>query len=52
MAPFDVKSLFTNINLEYTVDLVLKTIFENRNILSSITIDQAVQGGKGQLLRE
>ena len=37
MVSFDVKALFTNIHLEYTVDLVLKRIDENHETLTSIT---------------
>ena len=37
MVSFDVKALFTNIPLEYTVDLVLKRIYENHETLTSIT---------------
>ena len=37
MVSFDVKALFTNVPLEYTVDLVLKRIYENHETLMSIT---------------
>ena len=37
MASFDVKVLFTNVPLEYTIDLVLKRICENHEISTSIT---------------
>ena len=37
MVSFDVKALFTNVPLEYTIDLVLKRIFENHEISTSIT---------------
>ena len=34
---FDVKALFTTVPSEYTIDLVLKQIYENHGILTSIT---------------
>ena len=34
MVSFDVKALFTNVPLEYTIDLVLKRIYENHEILT------------------
>ena len=37
MVSFDVKSLFTNISEEYATDLLLKRIYENHEILASIT---------------
>ena len=37
MVSFDVKALFTNVSLEYTIDLVLKRIYENHEISTSIT---------------
>ena len=37
MVSFDVKALFTNIPLEYSIDLVLKRICENHEIFTSIT---------------
>ena len=37
MVSFDLKALFTNIPLEYTIDLVLKRIYENYEIFTSIT---------------
>ena len=37
MVSFDVKALFTNVILEYTIDLVLKRIYENHEISTSIT---------------
>ena len=37
MVSFDVKVLFTNVPLEYTIDLVLKRICENHEISTSIT---------------
>ena len=36
MVSFDVKALFTNVPLEYTIDLVLKRIYENHEISMSI----------------
>ena len=37
MVSFDVKALLTNVPSEYTIDLVLKRIYENHGILTSIT---------------
>ena len=37
MVSFDVKALFTNVPLEYTIDLVLKRIYENHEFSMSIT---------------
>ena len=37
MVSFDVRPLFTNVPLEYTIDLVLKRIYENHEISTSIT---------------
>ena len=37
MVSFDVKGLFTNIPLEYTIDLILKQIYKNHEISTSIT---------------
>ena len=37
LVSFDVKALFTNVPLEYTIDLVLKRIYENHEIPTSIT---------------
>ena len=37
MVSFDVKALFTNVPLEYTIDLVLKRIYENHEVSTSIT---------------
>ena len=37
MVSFHVKALFTNVPLEYTIDLVLKRIYENNEISTSIT---------------
>ena len=34
MVSFDVKALFTNVPLEYTIDLILKRIYENHEILT------------------
>ena len=36
MVSFDVKSLFTNVPLEYTIDLVLKRIYDNGERSTSI----------------
>ena len=37
MVSFDAKALFTNVPLECTIDLVLKRIYENHEISTSIT---------------
>ena len=37
MVSFDVKSLFTNVPLEYTIDLILKRIFDNGELSTDIT---------------
>ena len=37
MVSSDVKALFTNVPLKYTIDLVLKRIYENHEISTSIT---------------
>ena len=37
MVSFDVKELLTCVPLEYTIDLVLKRIYENHEISTSIT---------------
>ena len=37
MVSFDVKGLFTNIPLESTIDLILKQIYKNHEISTSIT---------------
>ena len=37
MVSFDVKSLFTNVTLEYTTDLILKIIYDNRELSTNIT---------------
>ena len=37
MLSFGVKTSFTNVSLEYTIDLVLKQIYKNHEILTSIT---------------
>ena len=37
MVSFDVKALFTYVSLEYTINLVLKRIYENHEISMSIT---------------
>ena len=37
MVSFDTKALFTNVPLEYTTDLVLRRIYENHEISTSIT---------------
>ena len=37
MVSFDVKGLFTNTPLEYTIDLILKQIYKNHKISTSIT---------------
>ena len=42
---FDARDLFTNIPLEYTIDLVLKQIHENHDILVSVT-----KNGLGKIL--
>ena len=33
---FDVKASFTNVSLEYTIDLVLKRIYDNYEILETL----------------
>ena len=37
MVSFDVKTLFTNVLLEYTIDFVLKRIYENHEVSTSLT---------------
>ena len=37
MVSFDVEALFTYVSLEYTINLVLKRIYENHEISMSIT---------------
>ena len=37
MVSFDIKVLFTNVPLEYTIDLVLKRFFENHEISTPMT---------------
>ena len=37
MVSFNVKSLFTNVPLEYTIDLVLKRIYDNGELSTDIT---------------
>ena len=37
MVSFDVKSLFTNVPLEYTIDLILKRIYDNGEFSTDIT---------------
>ena len=37
MVSFDVKGLFTNTPLEYTIDLILQQIYKNHKISTSIT---------------
>ena len=37
MVSFDVKSLFTNVPLEYTIDLILKRIYDNGELSTDIT---------------
>ena len=37
MFSFDLKSLFTNVTLKYTVDLVLKRIYDNGELSTDIT---------------
>ena len=37
MVSFDMKSLFTNEPLEYTIDLVLKRIYDNGELSTDIT---------------
>ena len=37
MVSFDVKSLFTNVPLEYTIDLILNIIYDNGEISTDIT---------------
>ena len=34
---FDVKSLFTNVPLDRTIDIILKRIFENQEIQTTVT---------------
>ena len=36
MIPFDIKSLFTNVPLQKTIDIILKCIYENKEINTSI----------------
>ena len=37
MVSFDVKSLFTNVPWEYTVDLILKRIYDNGELSTDMT---------------
>lgn len=37
MAYFDVKTFFTNVPLDWKIDLILKQIYENHEITISIT---------------
>ena len=37
MVSFDVKSLFTNVPSEYTIDLILKRIYDNGKLSTGIT---------------
>ena len=37
MISFDVKPLLTNVPLEYTIDLVLKRIYDNGELSTDIT---------------
>ena len=37
MIPFDVKSLFTNVPLEYTISLVLERIYNKGELVTNIT---------------
>ena len=37
MVSFNVKSLFTNVPLEYSIDLVLKRIYDNGELSTDIT---------------
>ena len=37
MVPFDIKSLFENVPLEYTIDLVLKRIYKYHEISTAVT---------------
>ena len=37
MVSFDVKSLFTNVQLDRTIDIILKRIYEKNEIVTSIT---------------
>ena len=37
MLSFDVKSLFTNVPLNRTIDIILKRIYEKNEIVTSIT---------------
>ena len=37
MVSFDVKSLFTNVPLDRTIDIILKKIYEKNEIVTSIT---------------
>ena len=37
MVPFDIKSLFENVSLEYTIDLVLKRIYKYHEISTAVT---------------
>ena len=36
MVPFDIKSLFENVSLEYTIDLVLKRIYKYHEISTAV----------------
>ena len=40
MVSFNTKALFTNVPLEYTIDLVLKRIYQNLEILSLLTSNE------------
>ena len=37
MASFDVKSLFTSLALEYTIDIIIRQIFEDHEITTIFT---------------
>ena len=37
MIPFDVKSLFTNVPLERTIQVVLKRIYEKHEVSTNVT---------------
>ena len=43
MVSFDVKTWFSNVPLEYTIDLILKRIYEKHGISTSITWNQMRQ---------
>ena len=43
MVLFDVKYLFTNVPLDWTIDIILKRIYEKNEIVASITKNEMKQ---------